>query len=149
MVDDQLAMEVTQDVFVHLWAAPERVDLARGSIRSYLGVVAHRRAVDAVRRSVRRARAEGVVDLREPDDPVDDRVADAEAAAWCRDRLTAALEALPPDQRAAVTLVYLQRHTFKEAADILGIPEGTAKSRVRLGVARVRTLAGDELRAWS
>jgi RNA polymerase sigma-70 factor (ECF subfamily) len=59
--DEQLARDVTQEVFAHLWQAPSRVDLTRGSLRSYLAVLAHRRAVDEVRRSERRTRLEAAV----------------------------------------------------------------------------------------
>jgi RNA polymerase sigma-70 factor (ECF subfamily) len=147
--DEHLAKEVVQDVFVHLWEAPQRVDLARGSIRSYLGVVAHRRAVDAVRRAVRRGRAEAA-GFDAPDDRhglVDDEVADADARTWCRTRLATAIEELPAEQRAALVLAYVEGRTFKEVARLLGIPEGTAKSRVRLAIARVRANVGGELRA--
>lgn len=145
--DQQLASEIAQDVFVTLWTAPERVDLQRGSIRSYLGVVAHRRSVDAVRRAVRRNRAEAACERPDPDDLLDDRVADADAMARCRERLLAALDELPEAQRDAVMLAYFERRTLKEMARLLGIPEGTAKSRVRLALAHVRATAGDDLRA--
>src|SRR5207253_2869908 len=104
----------------------------------------HRRAVDAVRRAVRRDRAETkaasaptvVVEV----DGVDVAVADESAALWCHDRLEEALEQLPADQRAALELAYYGGQTLKQVADTLGIPEGTAKSRVRLGLARVRAI---------
>src|SRR5207249_2789415 len=54
--DEQLARDITQEVFTYLWELPGRVDLLRGSLRSYLAVVAHRRAVDEVRRCERRTR---------------------------------------------------------------------------------------------
>jgi DNA-directed RNA polymerase specialized sigma24 family protein len=59
--DEQLARDITQDVFAYLWELPGRVDLARGSLRSYLAVVTHRRAVDEVRRNERRKRTEAAV----------------------------------------------------------------------------------------
>lgn len=150
--DDQVAMEVVQDVFVRLWEAPDRVDLDRGAIRSYLGVLAHRRAVDAVRRAVRRDRAEAEASAGAPvpHEAIDELVADADARAWCRERLTVAMARLPDDQREALRLAYVEGRTFKEVARLLGIPEGTAKSRVRLALARVRaSAAANDLRAWS
>jgi RNA polymerase sigma-70 factor (ECF subfamily) len=147
-VNDQLAGEVAQDVFVFLWEFPERVDLTRGSLRSYLCVIAHRRAVDAVRRSERRTRAELAASSGdELVDAPEDGVAAADAALWCHDRLVEALDQLPPEQREALTLTYLEGRTLRQAAADLGIPEGTAKSRVRLALARVRTLVGDDLRS--
>ena len=56
--DELTAREVTGEVFCYLWEFPDRVDLSRGSLKAYLGMIAHRRAVDAVRRSERRRQAE-------------------------------------------------------------------------------------------
>jgi RNA polymerase sigma-70 factor (ECF subfamily) len=147
VLDEQLARDITQDVFISLWERPDAVDLTRGSLRTYLGVVTHRRAVDAVRRSTRRARAEQAsIDVRPHEEHVDDEVAGADARAWCRDLLFAALDQLPDDQRAAVVLAYFEGQPYREVARLLGIPEGTAQSRFRLGLARVRSLVGDDLR---
>jgi len=146
-VDDQLARDITQDVFVFLWEHPDRVDLERGTLRAYLGVLAHRRAVDAVRRATRRDRAETAsVDLRESEEQFDDEVASESARAWCHDQLLMALDQLPDDQRAAVVLAYFEGNSYREVARLLDIPEGTAKSRIRLGLARVRSIVGDDLR---
>jgi RNA polymerase sigma-70 factor (ECF subfamily) len=144
-VDEQLATDVVQEVFLHLWQAADRVDLARGSLRAYLRTIAHRRAVDAVRRAVRRDRAESAVEVVDVDG-VDEGIAEEAAALWCHDRLEAALDQLPEEQRVALCLAYYGGRTLKQVAETLGIPEGTAKSRVRLGLARVRALVGDDLR---
>lgn len=146
--DEQLARDVTQDVFVYLWERPDRVDLERGSVRSFLGIVTHRRAVDAVRTAVRHRRAEAAAFDHTPlAAAFDDDVACTDALSWCRDRLTAALDQLPEEQRDALVLAYYAGRTYKDVAIALGIPEGTAKSRIRLGLARLRALVGDELQA--
>jgi len=76
--DEQLAREITQDVFAHLWQHPDRVDLSRGSLRTYLAVIGHHRAVDEVRRLVRRNDAEARSERRQPslDDGHDTMVLD-------------------------------------------------------------------------
>lgn len=149
--DDQLARDVTQEVFVHLWAQPDRVDTGRGSVRTYLRVVAHRRAVDVVRRTERRGRAEETAWRSSADDAVvptiEDGVVDDDAALWSRGIVVDALDQLPAEQRAALTLTYLEGRTLRDVAACLGIPEGTAKSRVRLGLAHVRALVGHALEA--
>ena len=142
---EHLAVDVTQDVFVALWERPDRVDLTRGTLRSYLCVVAHRRSVDAVRRAERRRRAEHATGGEDATGDTSTSVVDADAARWCHERLVDALAQLPEDQRVAVTLAYFEGHTLRDVAVRLGIPEGTAKSRVRLGIAKVRSLVGDEL----
>lgn len=144
--DEQLAGEITQDVFAYLWELPNRVDLTRGSLRSYLAVVTHRRAVDEIRRNERRIRIEAAAARTDPQDGPEAEVVDAAAASWRRQRLTAALRALSTDQRRAVELAYYEGYTYKQVASVLGIPEGTAKSRLRLAIARLRALLGDEVR---
>ena len=149
-LDEQLAHDVVQEVFVHLWESSDRVDLNRGSLRAYLRVVAHRRAVDAVRRAVRRDRAETSAASQPTTaltvDPVDVDITDEAAALWCHERLVEALDQLPEDQREALELAYYGGRTLKQVAETLGIPEGTAKSRVRLGLARIRAIVGEDLR---
>jgi RNA polymerase sigma-70 factor, ECF subfamily len=144
--DDHLAQDVTQEVFAYLWELPDRVDLSRGSLRSYLAVVAHRRAVDEVRRTARRSRTESAHAGPELEDGPEDDVVDAMAREWGRQRLAGVLAQLPDDQRAAVGLAYYEGQTYTQVARTLGIPEGTAKSRLRLALARLRVLLRDELR---
>ncbi len=145
--DEQLAQDVTQDVFTYLWELPNRVDLARGSLRSYLAVVAHRRAVDEVRRSERRTRIEGSVDTATTEDGPETGVVEAAMQDWRKQRLAAGLAGLPQEQRAAIELAYYDGLTYKQVAVALNIPEGTAKSRLRLAMTRLRTLLGAEMRA--
>jgi RNA polymerase sigma-70 factor, ECF subfamily len=150
--DDQIASEVTQDVFTHVWEHPDRVDLRRGTLRSYLGVIAHRRAVDAVRRSESRSHMEDRVRVQsESVAPASDVQAVGDASrSWQRRRLAELLDALPKDQREALRLAYFEGRTYREVAVELGIPEGTAKSRLRLALARLREqLELDDRWAWT
>lgn len=144
--DGQLAGEITQDVFTYLWELPERVDLARGSLRSYLAVVTHRRAVDAIRRNERRMRTEAAAARQDYQDGPEDEVVAAATVSWQHDRLVRALAELSNDQRRAVELAYYDGLTYKQVATTLGIPEGTVKSRLRLAMARLRGLLGDDMR---
>lgn len=149
--DDHLAREITQEVFTYLWSQPQRVDLERGSLRAFLGVVTHHRAVDEVRRVARRTTAESRAHNGEViDDGHESAVLEAATQDWRRQRLSAMLDQLPADQRAALELAYFDGRTYREVASILGIPEGTAKSRMRLALARLRTMIGPEnARAWT
>jgi RNA polymerase sigma-70 factor (ECF subfamily) len=144
--DLHLAQDITQEVFTYLWELPDRVDLTRGSLRSYLAVVAHRRAVDEVRRSERRGRLETANAPTEAAEGPEPDVVEAAAQTWTKGRLAAVLAQLPEEQRAAISLAYYEGQTYTQVARTLGIPEGTAKSRLRLALARLRTLLGDELR---
>jgi RNA polymerase sigma factor (sigma-70 family) len=144
--DEHLAHDIAQEVFAYLWELPDRVDLSRGTIRSYLAVVAHRRAVDEVRRSERRTRHESALGSVVFEDGPESGVVEAAAQTWGRQRLTEVLAQLPDEQRAAVCLAYYDGQTYAQVARTLGIPEGTAKSRLRLALARLRTLLGDDVR---
>lgn len=144
--DEHLAQDVTQEVFTYLWELPDRVDLTRGSLRSYLAVVTHRRAVDEVRRSERRTRTENALAGAEIEDGPEEDVVEAAAREWGRERIAAVLDQLPDEQRVAVGLAYYDGQTYTQVARTLGIPEGTAKSRLRLALARLRVLLGDDLR---
>jgi RNA polymerase sigma-70 factor, ECF subfamily len=129
--DEQLARDVTQEVFIYLWEMPDRVDLTRGSLRSYLAMLAHRRAVDEVRRHEARSRAESAAALPEADDGPETRVVDAATQTWRKKHLAALLDMLSADQRSAVQLAYYDGLTYVQVAKALGIPEGTAKTRTR------------------
>ena len=143
--DEQLASDITQEVFASLWEMPDGVDLARGSLRTYLAVLAHRRAVDEVRRHERRFRAEAAVTQPGADGGPQASVV-AAAQARRTKRLAALLNVLPDEQRAAVRLAYYDGFTYVQVAHALGIPEGTAKSRLRAALARLRGLLADEAR---
>lgn len=132
--------DVVQEVFCGLWSHPERFDPALGSLRSYLGMTAHRRAVDAVRADARRAgreqRAEVLDSSRRPDGtgPIE--------GLGVEEAINRAIGQLPEEQRAVVELAFRQGHTHTEIASALGVPEGTVKSRLRLARAKlVRSLA--------
>lgn len=138
------AEEVAQEVFVFLWEHPERFDAERGSLRAYLGAISHRRAVDLVRRDSRRAARED----RVAKDPGTAEVIDLAERVSTRDlaeRVRAAVAMLPTEQREAVELAYFGGCTFRDVADRLGIPEGTAKSRLRLALAKLANMLGPEV----
>lgn len=132
---EEAAREIAQEVFVLLWQRPERVDLDRGGLRAYLGVVTHRRSVDHVRSEERRRKREENITNPFPSGVPD--VAEAAMAVIAAQAVRTALDALPPDQRAAIELAYFGGMTFREVAVAMRIPEGTAKSRLRLGLAKL------------
>jgi len=138
------AQDVVQDVFVELWSHPDRYDPASGTLRTYLTVLARRRALDLIRSELRRvARQERSHRLApgQPDRSPCEEVMASEAAATVR----AALRLLPDNQRRIVELAYFGGLTCQEAAKVAGIPEGTAKSRLRLALAKLGTLLDRQL----
>ena len=138
------AQDVVQDVFVELWSHPDHYDPTAGKLCTYLIVLARHRAVDLVRSELRRvARQERHHRLtpgqRQPS-PCEEVTA-AEAAGVVRD----AVHLLPSDQRRVVELAYFEGLTYREVALAAGIPEGTAKSRIRLALAKLETVLDRQL----
>jgi RNA polymerase sigma-70 factor (ECF subfamily) len=135
-----MAEEVTQDVFLELWRQAPNYDRSKGSPRAWAATVAHRRAVDRVR-SEESARARDGADARLA--VVDhDVVVEQVTANVDQERVTGALALLTDAQREAVTLAYYGGHTYREVAALLGVPEGTIKTRIRDGLIRLRDLMG-------
>jgi RNA polymerase sigma factor (sigma-70 family) len=140
--DRQAAEDVTQDVFVAIWQDPQRFDAARGTLRGFLGTMTHRRSVDVVRREEARRRRETRTAM-EPRATPD--LVDAALRTFASERVRAAVSLLPEAQRQTLELAYFHGRTYRQVADELGIPEGTAKSRLRLGLQRVAELLRPEL----
>jgi len=145
--DRRAAEDVTQDVFLSVWERPEVFDPERGRLRTFVGTLAHRRAIDYVRREEarrRRSARDAAGALTVPD------VDEMAMAIVTAEQVRAEVERLPADQREAIELAYFGGRTYRQVAEELGIPEGTAKSRMRLGLRLVAdALAAQGLeRAW-
>ena len=142
--DSGAAQDVVQDVFVELWSHPGRYDAAAGALRTYLTVLARRRAVDVLRSEPRRAarqeRHHRLAPGQDQPSPCQ-AVLTAEAVGLVRD----AVQLLPRDQRRAIELAYFDGLSYREVALAAGIPEGTAKSRLRLALAKLETMLDRQL----
>ena len=136
-----LAEEVAQEVYLQLWERAGDFDPNKGKARSWIATVAHRRAVDAVRRS---QSARDREDRLAPDAPRDD-VADSAIEADEHERIRQGLSALTDLQWEAIRLAYFQGMTYREVAERLDTPLGTVKSRMRDGLLRLRETMGGEL----
>ena len=128
--DHARAEEVVQEVFLRLWNTPDRFDAERGTLRSYLLAQTHGRS-DVARRKREeresREQAEGGYDIGR-------EVWDIALAGHVRE----AMDVLTEGERDAIELAYFGGRTYKEAADELGEAEGTVKSRIRVGLKRLR-----------
>ena len=131
-----LAEDVVQEIFIRLWQRPDRFDPSRGTLRSYLLAQCHGRAVDIVRaEDARRHREERVMNAGGAAYVVEDNILDFVVG----QRLREALGTLCHAEREAISLAYFGSHSYAQVASILGVPEGTIKSRIRSGLTRLRT----------
>ncbi len=141
--DTYLAEDVTQDVFVRVWRRPEQFDLRRGRFVTWLLSVARNRSIDHRRSQARRLRHEALPAPEEEEEvlPSDDSRDDPALASVLSDERAAvrqALEVLPPEQKLAIQLAYFGGLTQQEIANKLGQPLGTVKTRIRLGMQKMR-----------
>lgn len=139
--DPAQSEEVTQEVFLDVWRTASRFDRARGSALSWLMTIAHRRAVDRVRSAQAASTREERYEATNQAPPFD---ATAETATTKIEsaRVTRALAGLTDAQRQAVSLAYLGGYTHTEVAALLDLPLGTAKTRIRDGLIRLRDALG-------
>ena len=145
--DGLLAEEILQEAYVRAWQQAERFELARGSFASWLLSITHNLAIDEVRKRQRRPQRADAVDITdvlqgEVDTTVN--VAEAAEAAELRGRIQAAMATLPEAQRRAIELAYFDGLTQREIAALLDEPLGTIKTRMRLGMQKLRDLLAAE-----
>lgn len=133
-----IAEEVTQEVYLQIWRQAGDFDAAKGSARTWMTTIAHRRAVDAVR-SNQSARAR---EMASPADPPVRDVAEAAVESDERQDIRRALGELTVLQRDSIELAYFHGLTYRQVAEHLDIPLGTVKTRMRDGLLRLRSALG-------
>jgi RNA polymerase sigma-70 factor (ECF subfamily) len=140
------AEDVTQEVFVKFWRSPERFDPERGEIGAYLRMMARSRALDLARheQASNRARDRLQAGAGRDEVPHEEHPPEALERDEQRKLLHAALRRLPVEQREALVLAYWGGMSAREVAEAAGVPFGTARSRMRLGLEKLRER--DELR---
>jgi RNA polymerase sigma-70 factor, ECF subfamily len=140
---ERFAQDVVQETFVALWRDATRFDPAKGAAAPWLFSLARHKAIDLVRReaNIRKRTADVDLEFHEADDDVDHET-------WLnfrRERVREAIEELTPAQREALELAFFQGLTHVEVSDRLGIPLGTAKTRIRSALLRLRDILGDSV----
>ena len=134
--DQQRAEDVVQDAFLSVWRKAGSFTAGRGSVRTWLTSVVRNRAIDVVR-----ARRESAADdeptllaIRDPRPPVEEQV----VRALDGELLRSAMAELPEEQRHAIGLAFFGGRSHAEIAAATNLPLGTVKSRIRLGMHRLR-----------
>jgi RNA polymerase sigma-70 factor, ECF subfamily len=138
-----MAEDVVQEAFVSLWRSGARYDRARGSVRSWVLSVVHNRAIDAFRRELvrdgRNITDDGLAERVESDVRTDREAERRDDARQVR----AALDGLPDDQRKVIELAYFGGFTHTQIAEMLKLPAGTVKGRMRLGLSKLKLVLSD------
>lgn len=140
---ERFAQDVVQEVFVALWRDASRFDPERGAVAPWLFSLARHKAIDLVRReaNIRKRTADVDLEFHEADDDVDHET-------WLnfrRQRVREAIEELTPAQREALELAFFGGLTHVEVSEKLDIPLGTAKTRIRSALLRLRDILGDSV----
>jgi RNA polymerase sigma-70 factor (ECF subfamily) len=130
------AEDLVQDTFVKLWRNSARYDPSRGSLDTWVLLIARSLAIDLIRRKVLETRI--LSTHREPERSVEPGPEDQAETQDLADRARRAMATLTPEQRAALELAYFSGKTSSEVAELEGIPVGTAKTRIRTALVKLR-----------
>lgn len=139
--DPAQAEEVAQEVMVEVWRTATRFDRTRGSTRTWVMTLAHRRAVDRVRSEQAAADREARAASRDAVNVYDD-VPELVESRLDQQRVRHCMGVLTDLQHESVTLAYYGGHTYREVSELLGAPLGTVKTRLRDGLIRLRDCLG-------
>jgi RNA polymerase sigma-70 factor (ECF subfamily) len=147
--DGPSAEDVVQEALLTVWRQADRIDAARGRVNSFVMTLVHHKAIDALRVKRGQQARQVSVDFAAVEKvgaDFSERVLQSIASGEVRD----ALNNLPDDQRRPIEMAYYEGLTHLEIAEALGLPLGTVKSRLRLGLEKLRSAlragTGDELR---
>jgi RNA polymerase sigma-70 factor (ECF subfamily) len=137
MGERQAAEDLTQDAFLKVWRSAGGYRPERGSVRTWVLSIVHNRGIDKLRSVASRRRTQERVEQVAPRaEP-----SEAFAEAWRnrqRDQVREALGTLPPEQLKILELAYFSGYTHVEISNLLGLPLGTVKGRMRLGLKKIR-----------
>ena len=139
MGERQAAEDLVQEVFLKLWRGAGTYQVERGTVRTWLLSIVHNRGIDELRSAASRRRRQQMIEAS----AAKSQPSEAFAESWRnsqRDEIREALKTLPPEQLEILNLAYFSGYTHFEIADLLRLPLGTVKGRLRLGLKKMRGL---------
>jgi RNA polymerase sigma-70 factor (ECF subfamily) len=137
MGERQAAEDLVQDAFLKVWRAAGSYRAERGSVRTWLLSIVHNRGIDQLRSLASRRRTQEKIEASAPKS----HSSEAFAESWRnsqREQVREALKTLPPEQLMVLELAYFSGYTHVEIAELLGLPLGTVKGRMRLGLKKIK-----------
>ena len=143
MGERQAAEDVVQDSFLKVWRAATSYRAARASVRTWLLSIVHNRGIDQLRSTASRRRMQEKVEASAPRS----QPSEAFSESWRnsqRDQVREALKSLPEEQLKVLELAYFSGYTHLEIAELLSLPLGTVKGRMRLGLKKMRDYFGSQ-----
>ena len=138
MGERQASEDLAQDAFIKVWRGAGSYRAQRGSVRTWILSIVHNRGIDQLRSSASRRRTQERVEATAPRS----QPSEAFAETWRnsqREQVREALDTLPQEQLKILELAYFSGYTHVEIAHLLGVPLGTVKGRMRLGLKKIRT----------
>jgi RNA polymerase sigma-70 factor, ECF subfamily len=137
MGERQASEDLTQDAFLKVWRGASSYRAERGSVRTWILSIVHNRGIDQIRSQASRRRTQEKIEASAPRS----QPSEAFAETWRnsqRGQVREALDTLPPEQLKILELAYFSGYTHVEISDLLGLPLGTVKGRMRLGLKKIR-----------
>ncbi len=143
MGERQAAEDLAQDAFLKLWRSATSYRAERASVRTWLLSIVHNRGIDQLRSLASRRRTQEKIEASAPKS----QPSEAFAQSWRnsqREQVREALSTLPEEQLKILELAYFSGYTHVEIAELLDVPLGTVKSRMRLGLKKMRDYFGSQ-----
>ena len=137
MGERQASEDLAQDAFLKVWRSANSYRAERGSVRTWLLSIVHNRGIDQIRSQASRRRTQEKIEASAPRS----QPSEAFTETWRnsqRDQVREALNTLPPEQLKILELAYFSGYTHVEISDLLGLPLGTVKGRMRLGLKKIK-----------
>ncbi|MCD6053110.1 MAG: polymerase, sigma-24 subunit, subfamily [Rubrobacteraceae bacterium] len=137
MGERQAAEDLAQDAFLKVWRSASSYRAERGSVRTWILSIVHNRGIDQLRTQASRRRTQDKIEASAPRS----QPSEAFEETWRnsqRDQVREALNTLPPEQLTILELAYFSGYTHVEISDLLRLPLGTVKGRMRLGLKKIR-----------
>src|ERR687891_1572896 len=137
MGERQASEDLTQDAFLKVWRSAKSYRAERGSVRTWILSIVHNRGIDQIRSQASRRRTQQKMEASAPRSQPSEAFAETLSNSQ-RDQVREALDTLPPEQLKILELAYFSGYTHVEISDLLRLPLGTVKGRMRLGLKKIR-----------